>query len=202
VQLWIKTPNAFDTNPVTRILFYEATLKEHRTQVNQTVLAIFVICASVTIIAQSVVLIAFYKAATKSSQQMQETIGRLEQKTDPILATAQVILEDAQPKISEITTNLAEATAIVRAQVSQVSDATSEIVERARMQAARLDELIHSTLEKVENTTNFLQNTVVRPVRRVHAIVQAVGAGLSFFKRGRSNRRIENAGDEEEEMFI
>ena len=169
---------------------------------NPTVLAIFVVCASVTIIVQSVVLIAFYKAATKSSQQMQQTIGRLEQKTDPILATAQVILEDAQPKIREITSNLAEASAIARAQVSQVADTTGEIMERARLQAARLDELVHSTLEKVENTTDFLQNSVVRPVRRIHAIVQAVGAGLSFLKRRRSQRTIENAGDEEEEMFI
>ena len=169
---------------------------------NPTVLAIFVVCASVTIIVQSVVVIAFYKAATKSSQQMQQTIGRLEQKTDPILATAQVILEDAQPKIREITSNLAEASVIVRAQVSQVADTTGEIMERARLQAARLDELVHSTLEKVENTTDFLQNSVVRPVRRIHAIVQAVGAGLSFFKRRRSQSTIETAGDEEEEMFI
>ncbi|HEV2964521.1 MAG TPA: hypothetical protein VG649_22020 [Candidatus Angelobacter sp.] len=169
---------------------------------NQTVLAIFVVCASVAIILQLVVLYAFYKAATRSSTQMQETIGRLEQKTEPILTTAQVILQDAQPKINEITSNLAEATAIVRAQVSQVSDATSEIVERARTQAARLDELIQSTMEKIEQTTDFLQNAVVMPVRRVHAIVQAVGAGLSFLKRGHSQERIENAGDGEEEMFI
>lgn len=167
---------------------------------NPTVLAIFVIAASVAIILQLVVLWAFYKAATRSSQQMQETVGRLEKKTDPILTTAQAILEDAQPKIREITSNLAEATAIARAQVSQVADTTSEIVERARLQAARLDDLVHSTLEKIENTTDFLQNSVVRPVRRVHAIVQAVSAGLSFFRR-RSQSRIEGTGDEEE-MFI
>jgi methyl-accepting chemotaxis protein len=170
--------------------------------VNQTLLAFFVGCAAVAILLQSVVLYAFYKAARESSTRMQDTLARMEQKTDPILTTAQSILEDAQPKISEITTNLAEATAIVRAQVSQVADTTGEIVERARLQAMRLDELIHSTLEKVENTTNFLQNSVVTPVRRVHAIVQAVGAGLSFFRRGRSQRRSEPAGGEEEEMFI
>lgn len=169
---------------------------------NQTWLIVFVGVASAAIVLQLLVLWAFYKAATRSSQQMQETVGRLEQKTDPILTTAQAILEDAQPKIREITSNLAEATAIARAQVSQVADTTSEIVERARLQAARLDELVHSTLEKIENTTDFLQNSVVRPVRRVHAIVQAVGAGLSFFRRGRSRQRVEATGGEEEEMFI
>ena len=141
---------------------------------NQTWLIVFVGVASVAIVLQLAVLWAFYKAATHSSQQMQQTVVRLEQKTDPILTTAQAILEDAQPKIREITSNLAEATAIARAQVSQVADTTGEIMERARLQAARLDELVHSTLEKVENTTDFLQNSVVRPVRRIHAIVQAV----------------------------
>ena len=168
---------------------------------NQTWLIVFVGVASAAIVLQLVVLWAFYKAATRSSQQMQQTVGRLEQKADPILTTAQAILEDAQPKIREITSNLAEATAIARAQVSQVADTTSEIVERTRLQAARLDDLVHSTLEKIENTTDFLQNSVVRPVRRVHAIVQAVSAGLSFF-RHRSQHRIEEAGNGEEEMFI
>jgi hypothetical protein len=118
---------------------------------------------------------------------------------------AHAILDDAQPKISEITTNLAEATAIVRANVSHVADTTSEIVERARMQAVRLDELVSSTLEKVEQTTDFLQNRVVAPVRRVHAIVQAVGAGLSFLKSTRRQKQAshQNGEDEdEEEMFI
>ena len=169
---------------------------------NPALLTVFIACVAVAIILQLVVLLAFYKAVTQSSLRMHETLARLEQKADPILTTTQLILEDAQPKISEITTNLAEASAIVRAQVSLVADSTGEIMERARMQAARLDELVHSTLEKIENATDFLQNTVVRPVRRVHAIVQAVGAGLSFFKRGRSQRRVEDAGGEEEEMFI
>lgn len=168
---------------------------------NQTLLSFFVVCAAVAIILQLVVLYAFYKAATQSSLRMHETLGRMEQKTGPILTMAQAILEDAQPKISEITTNLAEATSVVRANVTQVSDSTIEIVERARMQAVRLDELVTSTLEKVEHTTDFLQHSVVTPVRRIHAIVQAVGAGLSFFRRFRSQRRPAEAGDEEE-MFI
>ena len=169
---------------------------------NQTVLAFFVVCAAVAILLQLAVLYAFYRAATQSSTRMHETLARMEQKTDPILTMARAILEDAQPKIGEITTNLAEATAMVRANVALVVDGTTEIVERARLQAIRLDQLVTSTLEKVEQTTDFLQHKVVAPVRRVHAIVQAVGTGLSFFKRMRSQKRPAQLGDEEEEMFI
>ena len=40
---------------------------------------------------------------------MQQTVVRLEQKTDPILTTAQAILEDAQPKIREISCPVANS---------------------------------------------------------------------------------------------
>jgi hypothetical protein len=171
--------------------------------VNSTLLAVFIACAAAAILLQAVVLFAFYKAATESSRRMQETLGRMERKTDPILTAAQAILEDAQPKISEITANLAETSAMIRANVSQMADATGEIVDRARMQAARLDDLINATLAKVEQTTDFLQHTVVTPVRRIHAVIQAVNAGLSFFKRGRSGKRHADAeAGEDEEMFI
>lgn len=169
---------------------------------NPALLTLFIACVAVASLVQAGVLYAFYKSVRQSTLRMQEILGRLEHKTDPILTTTQAILEDAQPKISEITANLAEASAVIRAQVSQVADSTGEIVERVRMQAVRLDELVHSTLEKVETATNFLQDSVVRPVRRVHAIVQALGAGLSFFKRGHSQRRSPDVGGEEEEMFI
>jgi hypothetical protein len=84
-----------------------------------------------------------------------------------------------------------------------VAEATGEIVERARMQAARLDEVIHSTVDKVEQTTDYLQNSVIRPVRRVHAIVQALNAGFSFFKHARAAKKgAQLAAEEDEEMFI
>jgi methyl-accepting chemotaxis protein len=163
---------------------------------------IFVVVAAVAIVVQMGILFALYKALRQTSERMEGIAGRLEQQATPVLATAAAILDDAKPKIAEITTNLAETSASVRSHVSEVGHATSEIMERARLQAARLDEFVISAAQKVEATSELLQHKVLSPMRRVRAVVTALNAGLSFFKSTRSPRRNSSGEVEDEEMFI
>ncbi len=170
--------------------------------INGTMLA-FVIVAAAAIVLQTAILYALYKMMSQATARMENIAGRLEQQTTPVLVTAHAILEDAQPKLAEITSNLAESTATVRSHVAQMAEATGEIVDRARMQAARLDQLVSSTVDKIEVTTDFVQHSVITPVRRIHAIVQAVSAGLSFLRASRARRKAENnSSGVDEEMFI
>lgn len=170
---------------------------------SNVVLTIFVAVTAVAFVGQLFLLFFLVKATKESSERIENIAKRVEERTAPVLAAAHAILDDAQPRISEITSNLAEASATIRAQVTGVAQATGEIVERARMQAARLDDLIHTTADKVEETTNFLQNSVIKPVRRVHAIVQAVNAGIGFLRRNRARKQgPQLATEEDEEMFI
>ena len=168
-----------------------------------TVITIFVVVAAVAIVVQMGILFALYKALRQSSDRMETLVTRLEQKATPVLATAAAILDDAKPKLAELTTNLAESSAIVRAQVQQVGEATSEIVERARMNAARLDDFIANAAHKVEATSDLLQSKVLSPMRRVRAMVSALNVGLSFLKANRSRRTSGSGAQvEDEEMFI
>jgi uncharacterized protein YoxC len=170
--------------------------------VNIPIITVFVVVAAVAIVLQLVVLFAMYKALRQSSEKVEGIAARLEQQASPVLATAAEILDDARPKIAEITSNLAESSATIRAHVSQVGEATSEIVERARMQAARLDEFVINAAQRVEATSELLQHKVFTPMRRVRAIVTALNAGLSFLKSNRSRHRGNGSEVEDEEMFI
>jgi methyl-accepting chemotaxis protein len=170
--------------------------------VNTTV-AIFVIVAAVAIVVQMGILIALYVGMRQAASRMEGIAGRLEQQTGPLLSTASAILEDAQPKIAEITSNLAESTATVRAHVSQMADATGEIVERARLQAARMDEFVGSTMGKIETASEILETRVLSPVRRVQGIIAAVNAGLGVLRSSRPKRKAASSGvTQDEEMFI
>ena len=171
---------------------------------NDTLMLIFVACTTVAIVFQAGLLFALYKAVKRSSERMEKVANRLEQQATPVLAVARSILDDVQPKISEITSNLAQTTATIRAHATEVVETSGEILNRARMQAARLDEMISSTANKVEETTDFLQHSVVNPVRRVHAVFHAVNAGLGFLRRVREEKKHGNAAaaQGEEEMFI
>jgi predicted transcriptional regulator len=166
------------------------------------IITIFVIVAAVAIVLQTGILLVMYKALRQTSERMEGIAGRLEQQASPVLATASAILQDAQPKIAEITTNLAESSATIRAHVAQVGEATGEITERVRVQAARLDEFILNAAHKVEATSELLQEKVLSPMRRVRAVVSALNAGLSFLKSHRSQRRNKTGEEQDEEMFI
>lgn len=163
---------------------------------------IFVVFAAAVVL-QVLVLIAFYKAVEKSSSQVETTLTRMEKRIDPILTAAQAILDNAQPKIDAITSDLAETTATLRIHISQAAESTGEIIELARAQAVRLDDLVGRTAQKIEETTGYVQHAVVNPVRRIYAVVQAVSAGVTFLRRNRSRNRNSSAAEEDdEEMFI
>jgi hypothetical protein len=163
----------------------------------------FVIVVAAAILLQTAILFALYRATRDSTTRMEAIAGRIEKQAAPVLTTAQAILEDAQPKLAEITTNLAESTATVRANVAQMAVATGEILDRARFQAARLDELVTTTVDKIELATDVVQHGVIGPVRRVHAIVQAVSAGVGFLRANRARKKAAaNNGGPDEEMFI
>jgi uncharacterized protein YoxC len=167
-----------------------------------TVVAIFVIVAAVAIVLQMAILFALYKAVRQTSSRVEAMAVRMEQQTSPLLATASAILEEAQPKVAEITSNLAESTATLRAHVSQVAEATGEIVERARLNAARVDEFVGNTMDKIEGASELLETKVLNPVRRVQAIISAVGAGLGFLRNNRGHKTRAARAGQDEEMFI
>jgi uncharacterized protein YoxC len=163
----------------------------------------FVIVAALAIVWQTAILFGLAKAMREFATRMEGILGRMESQATPVLATAQAILDDAQPKIADITTNLAEGTHAVKIHIADIGEATGEIVERARLQAARVDELVSDTIAKIEVTTDIVQHSVITPVRRIHALVQAVSAGVGFLRASRSRKRSENnSSGDDEEMFI
>jgi predicted transcriptional regulator len=170
-----------------------------------TVVAAFVIVAAVAIVVQMGILLALYMAMRQTASRMEGIAGRLEQQTTPLLANAAAILEDAKPKIAEITTNLAESTATVRAHVTHVTEASGEIVERARRHALRMDEFVGSTMGKIETASEILETKVLSPVRRVQGIIAAINAGLGILKAAKGTKqppRHSHPVEEDEEMFI
>ena len=170
---------------------------------SQIIMTIFVVVAAVALLLQLVTLFLLYLAVRKTTTRLEGIADRLETQTSPILKTAHAILDEAQPKLSEITSNLAEGTATIRAHVAEMAAATTEIVGRARLQAERIDEFVGNTIEKIEVTTEIIQQSVLNPVRRIQAIVQAVSAGIGMLRHNRSRRKSEgNSSEADEEMFI
>ena len=166
----------------------------------ETQFTILLIEIGIAVAVQTVVLIGILMAVRKSSGKMEAIAIDLHQRTVPILETTSTLLNNTKPQIETIVANLTESS-------SQLKQQVDDIVDRARLQVVRADALVSRTMDKVEQTTDMVQHTVISPIRQVAGVLSGVTMGFNvlFGRRGhngRNSRRGNGAGVPGDEMFI
>jgi hypothetical protein len=170
---------------------------------NETLLTIFIIATCVAVVIQAGILLALFFSVKKTSERMEAIANRVEVSVLPVLESTKVILEDATPKLKEITANLAETTTVLKAQVARMDVTFNDAVDRTRLQVIRVDELVSRTIDRVEETTEMVQHTVLTPMKQLAGVVQGLSVGIGSFLNRRRKAAMEASGaTEDEEMFI
>lgn len=160
---------------------------------------IFIIVAAVAIVAQTGILVALYAAFKKSSTRVEALASEVHAKAIPTLDAAQGLIVSTRPKVETIVDNLASASTTLRSQVERIDATLDDVIDRTRLQVIRADELVTSTMDKVEETTEIIQRSVISPVRMASGFLHGLSAGLStLFHRGRQP----GDGIPRDEMFI
>jgi methyl-accepting chemotaxis protein len=169
-------------------------------------LTVFVALTGAAVALQAGVLVAMYITIRKSGARMEALAIEVKTKALPTLETAQAMLAELRPQLTVIADNLSETTHSVRSQVERMDATVSDVVDRARLQIIRADELLSRTLDRVEETSDVVHNTVISPVRQFAGLIQGVTAGIEFLmgNRGRKNGRGREARRPvpQDEMFI
>ena len=169
-------------------------------------LAVFIGLTGLAVLMQASVLFGMYLAIRKSSEHMESLAEEVKTKVMPVIEQANQLMTITRPKLEAIIDNLEGATTIMHSEIERVDATVNDIVDRARLQVIRADELLTRTIDRVEQTSDIVQKTVVSPVRQFSGLMQGITAGLEFFFASRSRR---NGGNREErrpvpqdEMFI
>jgi len=167
-------------------------------------LTIFIALTGVAVLLQAGVLLAMYLAMRKTTNDLQALASEVRTKVMPSLGQAQEILSDLRPKLDAIAENVMETSTTVKAQVQRIDATVNDIVDRARLQVIRADELLSRTMDRVEHTSDFVQKTVVSPVRQISGLMQGITVGLEFLFAGRRRNggREERRAVPQDEMFI
>ena len=167
---------------------------------------VFIALTGIAVFLQAGVLLAMYLAMRKSSERMEALAGEVKAKVLPTVEQAQEILAEMRPKVGVIVDNLESATTVLRNEIERVDATVNDVVDRARLQVIRADELLSRTLDRVEQTSDMVQRTVVSPVKQISGLMQGVSVAFEFLFGGRQQR---NGGRREErrpvpqdEMFI
>jgi hypothetical protein len=123
----------------------------------------------------------------------------------PVLRTAREMMVESKEKLTLVSQNLVEISELTKQQVTRVDGVMSDVSDRLRLQVIRLDQLLSNTVARVEETTEMVQNNIVKPVRELSAILVGVRTGVEYlFRRNRSRagRSAPGQATQEEELFI
>ena len=169
-------------------------------------LSLFILLTGIAVMLQAGILLAMYLAMRKSTALIEAMATEVKTKVAPTVAQAEVMLTEMRPKLLVIADNLEEVTTVLRDQVQRVDATVKDAVDRGRLQIIRADELLNRTLDRVEQTSDMVHQTVISPVRQLSGLLQGITVGLEFLFGGRGRR---NGGSREErrpvpqdEMFI
>lgn len=137
---------------------------------------------------------------------MESLATEVKTKVMPTVEQAEAMLTEISPKLQIIADNLQESTTMLLDQVERVDATVKDVVDRGRLQIIRADELLSRTLDRVEQTSDMVHNTVISPVRQLSGLMQGITVGLEFLFGGRGrkngNSREERRPVPRDEMFI
>jgi len=127
------------------------------------------------------------------------------QDVGPTLRAAREMMAESKEKMGLVSQNLLEVSQLTRQQATRIDGVMSDVSDRLRLQVIRFDQLISDTVARVEETTELVQNNIVKPIRELSAVLAGVRSGLDFlFRRNRSRagRAAPGQATQEEELFI
>jgi methyl-accepting chemotaxis protein len=165
-----------------------------------TWLITFVALTAIAILLQAGILAGMYFAMRKTSSKVESLAEEVKTKVLPTAELAHSMIAEMRPKIENIVENVSSSTTAMRTQVERIDATLTDIVDRTRLQVIRADEFVNSTMDKLEETREVVQRTVVSPVRHLSGLMHGVTAGLeAFFSRKRERNSVNAQRDE---MFI
>jgi len=167
-------------------------------------LKIFIYTASAAMIAQMFIVLSLAIALRRSRFRVEKLFAEVHSRAVPVLSSADTIINESRGKIDVVMNNLVAITGTLKTQMNRLDATVNDIVDRTRLQVIRADDLVTRTLDRVEETSELLENTVVSPVRRISGIMQGLSVGVSaFFGHNRSRRRRPGTRvTQDEELFI
>lgn len=168
---------------------------------DNTYLTVFIAVTAAAVLLQTAILAGMFLAVRKTSAKVESLAEEVKTKVLPTAELAHSMILELRPKIETVADNVSVSTTMLRTQLERVDATLTDIVDRTRLQVIRADEFVNNTMDKLEETREAVQRTVVSPVRHISGLMHGVTAGVeAFFSRKRQRNAAPNA--QQDEMFI
>lgn len=175
-------------------------------------LTIYIAVLTACLVLQTIVIVAAAIALLKLRGRLEAMAGRLEEargilqtRVLPVLDEAKAMQQEmksffdaARPKIEAFLDNASRISTTARTGVDRMETTFNDALDRVRLQVIRGDEMLTRTMDRIEETSEKVQHTVMSPVRQVSGIVHALSIGFGNYFQQKRRRN----GGPSDEMFI
>ena len=163
----------------------------------------FSIVAAIALVVQVGILIALFLQLKNTTESISRVVNDLHTRMGPILTRTQILLDDTQPKLTELVDDASHIVYLARAQAQKMDKVFTEASDRLRGQLVRADRILSGTLEAVEDAGAQVRKSFMGPVQKVSAVVQGIKIGLDVLRSRRSQPESpRDPVEQEDELFI
>jgi uncharacterized protein YoxC len=156
-------------------------------------MTLFVGLTALAIIAQAGVLVAIYLMSKRLAGQVERFMKETREMMMPVRSIAE--------NLRVASANLVEIGISARDQFRRVEAMVADTGEALHVQLARFERVSQDLMERVNETADIVQESVIRPAREVAALVKGLSRGFGSFLFRRSRSTVDQAR-QDEELFI
>src|SRR6202165_6088709 len=127
-------------------------------------LEVFSIVAAIALGEQVGILGALFFALKRTTEKVNKLVGDMQTRVGPILSRVQLLLDDTQPRISEMVADASHVVYLARGQAQKMDRVLREASDRLRVQLIHVDRILSGTLEAVEESGAKVGSGFWRPV--------------------------------------
>lgn len=156
-------------------------------------LTLFVALTALALVTQAGVLVAIYLM----SKRLSDRVDRFMKETRDIMVPLGSVTEN----LKVASANIVEIGAVAREQFRRVETMVSDTGEALQVQIERFDRVGKDVADRINETANIVQESVIRPVREVAALAKGISRGFETFLFRRQRSTVDKA-HQDEELFI
>jgi uncharacterized protein YoxC len=169
----------------------------------QFAIEIFSIVAAVALVVQVAILIALFLQLKRTTESINKMVTDLHTRMGPILTRTQMLLDDTQPKITNLVEDASHIVYLARAQAQKMDKVFTEATDRLRGQLVKADRILSGALEAVEDAGTQVRRSFLGPMQKASAIVHGIKIGLDVLRSRRGQRETHSdIAEQEDELFI
>lgn len=169
----------------------------------QLAIEIFSIVAAVALVVQVVILIGLFLQLKRTTESINKMITDLHTRMSPILTRTQMLLDDTQPRITNLVEDASHVVYLARVQAQKMDKVFTEASDRLRGQMIRADRILTGALEAVEDAGTQVRRSFLGPMQKASALVHGIKIGLDVLRSRRGPREtVPEAAEQEDELFI